>query len=285
MPALTAVQMKDVAKQLEQRQNTIQELVARPFDLKDKIQLQALKKMTSHFEFSVHRMFIFQAMADLTKLWSGFRAIEMIFPIPQLFGQFMNYSLYLGLAGMVVKNFNMNDFYRELTEMQTLYNWVMKEGQLDYQHHMDNRDKIAHPEIQRLMHLIAPFSEASFMIAWDKITDSDEENAGYWFAGLSNAYSAGASFFHRPTPKELSDAEKIHELKTRIEKGEMQVGLIEGLQRAGHYFSSSPEFRMMATKEIMQLCQMPVQMLKDAAPSALNMTQTAITASQKHHAQ
>lgn len=281
MPALIPAQIHKIAKDIEERENAIQDLTSKPFNIEDKKQLGALNDYLKHFEYTVHRMFLFQAMAELNKVWAGSWLIKWLLPIPEFLDSLLNYGFYIGLAGLLLENFSMRNFYQELLEMQTLYNWAMKEGRPDYQYHLDNTAKMATPEIQSLMQLIAPFSDADFMIAWAKITDSDEENTISWFTPFSNAYSAGASFFNKPTDKDPSNAEKIRDLKTQIEKQDMQVGVMEGLKRAGNYFSYSPNFREIAMSEVVRFCQAPLQMLKEAAPSMLNAAQS-MAANQAH---
>ncbi len=275
MPLLDAVQMDQFEQKKSQRKKNIKDLKQQKFDIGNDQQLRELQKYLNEFEFSVHKMYLFQSMSQLSKLWGGSWLWSMRLPIPEFVGSMLNYSLFIGVCGILLQSFSMTDFNQQLRDLQKLYKWCMKDGQDHYHPSIDNHDKLAHPDIQWMIELIGPFSEPQFMIAWDRVTENDNASSQSAFATLSNIYQSGASFFSPQTPRDQSREAKIMDLKTRTEQGQMTVGVTEGLKRAAEYFTSSPHFREFASKETMRLCQIPIQSLKDAVPDVLGTIMAA----------
>lgn len=265
MPLMTPQQMKQISAQKKQRQQALTQLMQQPFDLADREQMERLQAYLDHFEFSAHKMYLFQSMSELMKIWGGSWVWGLLLPIPEFIGTFLNYTLYIGVAGLILERFSMSDFHQELSEMQQLYNWIMKEGAEVYSPAIDNSDKLRHPEIQRMIELIGPLTSPEQLIAWKKMTREEESSASL----ISSTLQYAGSLFYKPAPQNSTAAAKVSALKERVEKGEMVIGVIEGLKRAAEYFASNANFKKLATGAVLQLCQQPLQMLRDAAPQIL----------------
>ncbi|KTD13995.1 hypothetical protein [Legionella israelensis] len=266
MPSLTPVQMKKIAAEKEQHREKLQQLMQQPFDIDNQEQMKELQTYLDHFEFSVNTMYIFQAMSELMKLWGGSWVWGLFLPIPEFIGTILNYTLYIGVAGLVLEHFSIKDFHEELAEIQQLYNWVMKAGSEQYSSDTDNSKKLLHPEIQRMIELIAPLSHPKDIIAWKKVTDTEDESGPSF---IYNAIQYAGYFFSKSSPQNTTASMKVLALKERVEKGEMTVGVLEGLKRASEYFAKNANVKKMATDTVLQLCQKPLQMLRDAAPQML----------------
>jgi hypothetical protein len=247
--------MAAVENKKKNREHSLQKLTSIPFDAKNQAQINSLKSYLSEFEFCVSQMYLYQAMSTGLTAWGGSWIVGFFLPIPDFAKYFLTAGLYLGISGYVLEQFSTNDFYDQLKEMKTLYNWCLKAGQLNYQPSKDNSDQLALPEIQRMIKLMAPLCPKEDLIAWPVEVSREREatsSIGYLFNTLSKLSKA---------PKSNEKEQSIRQLKLDIERDKFQLGVYDAFTQAMGYFATT-EFRTLLTAKTSELVAQPLQNFK-----------------------
>lgn len=259
MGILTVDGMTAVEKAKRTRENALKTLTSKPFSLNDDQQLSTLKEYINKFEFSAHQMYLFQAMSTGLTTWGGSWLVGLLLPIPEFANYFLSMFLYCGAAGYILQQFSVDDFHTQLEEMKTIYNWCLKKNQLDYDG-TDNTAILSNPEIQRLIKIIAPLCTTDFMLTWKKLT-APEESKGT----ISNAFSYACSFFS--SSKSSVDLNRLQDLKARVERRELDVGVFKGCEEAVRYFATNTHFRELLMAKVKQ----SGESIKEMIPSVLSL--------------
>lgn len=271
MSMLTANHMKKIARQKQIRKDELQRLTAIPFDMSNEDQMRKFQQRLDHFELSVNRLRVMQSMAELMKVWGGSWIWAVILPIPETVKLALNYTLYLGVTGMVLTHFNVNDFHDEVEEMRQLYNWALKGGQTSYDGSYQNDEILKYPDVQRMISLLAPLCSQEFMVAWPKVIEG--EPSQQW--SITRAYRWGASWFSTAQPLSNNAEAKLRSIKEKVERGEFNIGILEGLKQAMEYFATDPHFRHLVTEEALNWAQEPLNMVRNALPVIISNTRPA----------
>ena len=282
MPALGVKQMAQINTQRIQKKRDLESLIEQAFNLTNHDQMEQLKKYIDHFEFSVHKMNTFHAMSEMMTFWGGSWIWALLLPIPEAVGTLLNYSFLVSLTGWTLEIASMTDFFEELETMQTLYNWVMKRGQLNYHPALDNDTKLANPDIIRMTELLAPLSTAEFMVAWKKVSHHKEETTPSLLTYCTNVYQSGLSFFKPVDPVAQSMENRLLHLKTRIEKEQTTVSVVDSLKRAGSYFSTHSYVQDRVKSDLWYFFQQPLQGFKNALPEILSSLASAEAENETH---
>lgn len=272
MPSINAHGMSEVEKNLLKRKETLNTLISKQFDLDNEQQIQELRRYMSEFELSKHQMYLYQGMGEGLKAWGASWIVGLFLPIPAFAGYLLTSCLYLGVIGYTLERFSMSDFYERLSEMKTLYNWCLKNGNEAYNSQIDNTAKLANPDIIRLIQLIAPLCSVDFMLAWPReVVQNNENNAG-WGSVASSFYvtvsSSIGSFFYRSAPS--IDPRRIKELKIAVENREYDIGAFKGFEHSIGYFTTNTEFRALLSQQVKQ----PIHSLKQIIPDLLASSNT-----------
>lgn len=223
--------MMKIAEAKEQRAHALKNLTAQAFDASNAEQLATIKKYLNAFEFSANQMYLFQGMSTGIKAWGSSWIIGRILPIPDFANYFLTAFLYFGAAGYILQKFNANDFHDEVEEIKTIYNWCFKGNK-------EVNDKLNHPEIQRMIELLAPFCSTEFMCVWPKVSNEQKPQSGLGI--VVGATQKLYSRFFSPTPP-LSD--KLQALQAKVENGEFELNAFTGTEKAIRYFATDPNFR------------------------------------------
>lgn len=263
MPRINANGMSEVEKDRLKRKEALNTLTSKPFDPADEGQIKALKRYMNEFELCKHQMYLYQGMGEGLKAWGASWIVGLILPIPAFATYLLTSCLYLGIAGYVLERFSINDFYDHLSEMKTLYNWCLKNGNETYTSEIDNSSKLDNKEIIRLIQLIAPLCSVDFMLAWPRVVVQTNENSAGWGNVASSVYvtfSSLASFFSRSTTG--IDLKRIRDLKMAIENREFDISVFKGVELSVSYFATNSEFREMLSQQVTQ----PLQSIKHMIP-------------------
>lgn len=231
--------MMEIAAAKEKRASTLKNLTAQPFDVSNVEQLASIKKYLNAFEFSANQMYLFQGMSTGIKTWGSSWIIGCIIPIPDFANFFLTGFLYLGAAGYILQKFNINDFHDEVEEIKTLYNWCLKGNKAVYDG-ANNNNKLNHPEIQRMIELLAPLCTTQFMCAWPKISNEAKPQSG-----LGSVVSASQRLYSRFFSTTPPPSDKLLALQTKVENGELELNAFNGTEKAIRYFATAPNFRVM----------------------------------------
>lgn len=282
MGKLNASKMSDIATERAKRSEKLRVLTSAPFNIENKEQTKALKNYIDNFELSANQMYLFQAMSSGLTTWGGSWLVGFFLPIPDFANYFLTAVLYFGVAGYILERFSMTDFFEQLAEMKTIYNWCLKDGHENYSVvGNDNLDKLANPDIQRMIQLMAPLCSTEFMLAWSKKVTEEEQKGGLstalsmGYTVVSTGYSVLSSPFSLFSPAKKSDTDlkdlkrirelRINDLKVKVETGGFELGVFNGLEQSIKYFATSPDFRELMTAKIKQ----PVDVVKNMVPSTV----------------
>jgi hypothetical protein len=206
-------------------------------------------------------MYLFQAMDEGLKASGGMWMLGTLLPFPEFVNTLVTACLYIGITGNVLEKFNLSNFYDELQEMKLLYNWCLKGGQEQYNAKMDNTEKLAQPEVQRLIKSLAPLCCVDFMLAWPRETAKTEETNPGWIASGISAVSSTVSFF--TTHKSSKDLTQITNLKIAVETGEFDVGVVKGVEKAIMYFTpTNPKIKELVVSKL----SYPLEQAKEYLP-------------------
>ncbi|BCA95626.1 hypothetical protein TUM19329_19870 [Legionella antarctica] len=268
MGKINSIKMSEIATERAKRTEQLRSLTSSPFDLDNKEHTRALKNYIDNFELTANQMYLFQAMSSGLTTWGGAWVAGFFLPIPAFANYFLTAVLYFGVAGYILERFSMTDFFEQLAEMKIIYNWCLKGGLENYNPVVstENIDKLAYPEIQRMLKLIAPLCSTEFMLAWTKEITAEEQTRGLSNV-LSTGYTALSSAFSlfSTAAKPVADLNRIRELKVNVETRGFDVGIFNGLEQAIKYFATSPDFRDIMAAKIRQ----PVETARNRLPSVL----------------
>lgn len=224
------------------RERELRSLITDSFDINNANHTSQLTKYMDEFDFISNQMHLYQALSEGIKAWGAIAVVGMLLPIPDFVSSIASTVFYLGVTGYILDNFRMTDFYNQLSEMETLYNWCLKGGVSEFSPGTNNDNKLANPTVQRLVRSLAPFCPTNFMIAWDRQTRlATETQSTSRLAHLLSAVNSTASFF--TSGKSTADLTKITELKIAVEKGTLEVSVGKGFEQAIRYFVTEPKFR------------------------------------------
>lgn len=239
------------------RAQALHNLMETPFDLEakrmvDKKEIKLVEELTRYmdeFEFTLNQMYIYQAMNEFWKFYGFIWSLGVVIPLPEFTNHILTASFYACVSGNILENFSLTDFQEQLNEMKLLYNWCLKDGDKNYNPQIDNTKKIANPEIQRLIKLLAPLVKSDFLIVWPRLTKPNDTNvnSGYFSRAISYATSTYSYFAE---PKATMDLTKINELKTAVEGNKLDIGVYDGFKQALDYFAKNPKFKEMLQAKI-----------------------------------
>lgn len=262
MGKLSAIKMSEFERDRAIRLEKLRVLTSTHFDLNNRDHVKALKKYVDDFEFSANQMYLFQSMRSGLIAWGVSCLVGLILPIPNFVSYLFTTFFYFGVGGFILERFSMTDFYEQLTEMKTIYNWCLKGGNPDYSSAINNTDNLAYPDIQRMIKLIAPLCTADFMVAWPKEAKSKEQK-GTWSSTLSSGYVAVSSAFSifSSSAKSNVDLNRIRELKISVETRSFDIGIFNGFEQSMRYFATNPDFRSIMATKVRELIEMVKNML------------------------
>lgn len=267
MEDLNADGMDEITKRKAARGDALNKLMSKPFDVKDKEQLQTIKKYIDEFEYVSNQMFLIKGISNGLKAWGASWVIGRILPLPEFVNPIFAYCLYFGVASWLLGGFRENDFHSQVEEMKSIYNWCLKGGKTVYDE-SDTSNKLNLPEIQHLIEVLAPLCRPDFMRVWPKVTAEAQTTSGVWAIVDSGQkfYSHMAGFFY--SAPEQSD--KLKTLKIKIENDECKLNALTGADKAIRYFISSPYFKEIMMEKVMA----PVQYVKDKIPEVITSSLT-----------
>jgi len=268
MEMLTAEHMQAISDEKKLNKTALKSLLQTPFDTLNSDQMQKFKQRLDHFEFSLNRSRIINSMTSLLTVWGSSWLWAVVLPTPDFAEILLNYALYVGLAGLTLRSFSMNEFHEELEEIKQIYNWALKDGQENYMPSCNNEAALKNPDVQRMITFLAPLCEPEFMIAWDKLT----ENVSSQEWAVVRAARWGASWFSSPAPVEKSADAKLKALKLQVENGELKNNLIDGLKQSLEYFATNPYFRQMISETALQAAQQPLNKIKESLMPVVSST-------------
>lgn len=263
--------MADVERARRQRALDLDTLIATPFDINNRDHKRALQKFLNDFEFSVNKMYFYQAMAPLLPAAIGSWVTSKFIPfIPEFGNFFIAAAFYLGAAGLCLTELQLTDFDNRLQEMKKLYNWCLKNNETHYNLGIDNTLKLHDPEIQRFIKLLAPLCEKSFIIAWPPVLTPSETatDGGSWSKLFSTGYSAlhATIFMFSPTVKATPEELKVDELKRVVESEALNLGVYGGFEQAMRYFVSCIDLEAIKEK-----IQRPTELIPSAVTNMLGV--------------
>ncbi|KGP64391.1 hypothetical protein EP47_11490 [Legionella norrlandica] len=273
MGKVNAAGMAEIGVERVKRKEALRVLTSSPFNLNNKEHMQTLEKYIKQFELSVNQMYLYQSMSTALTAWGGSWIVGMLLPIPEFANHLLAACLYLGATGYILQSFSMTDFHEQLTEMQVLYNWCLKNGKDNYSAELDNMDKLLCPDIQRMIKLMAPLCSTEFMTAWPKEVSTEETQGGIISNTLSIGYylvSAPFSLFSASTIKPNQDQlQRVKNLKVQVETRELDLGVFAGFEQAIKYFATNPDFRDLLKAKLTQPVDSVKNMLQTALPGML----------------
>lgn len=247
--------MDGVQKERIKRKEELQNLLSMPFDINNKSHFIALTIYLNEFERSTHLRSLYLCMNEGLKAYGGAWLVGFVLPVPEFINSMLWALLYTGIAGFSLEKLSETDYFEQLEEMRQLYNWCLKSGEATYSPHLDNTEKLAQPEIQRLVKALAPFCSVDFMLAWRPEMDKPvEATSGL----LSSVFSLFAS---KPTV----DLTQIRELKIAVETRSLDLGIYKGFEQAMAYFATNLEFRELLKSKV----NIPLNQAKEMLPSLL----------------
>lgn len=227
----------------KKRVDKLHHLISQDFNLQDAQHLAVIKKYNDNFELMQNQMYFFNGMSFGLWLWGGSFLLKFFLPIPD----FSSLFLTLGLVGTACSNFRITDFLEQLNELKIIYNWCLKENQsgmapllYQYKDTIDNTDKLMHPEIQRMMMLLAPVCTIDYIRVWPQAPQKIESTG---FLGIvGKAIQSGYKGFF-PVAKSSSSSEQLMILKRQMEANNFSVNALDGFKKSVHYFATNTTFR------------------------------------------
>lgn len=267
-----------IRKQRQLREESLQQLISTPFDLSNLPQQEKLKKYMDSFELSLNKMYLYQAFSMDLKAIAGCWLVGK-FLLPDFINYFLTTFLYMACTANVLESFSVTDFDIQKNEMETIYNWCLKNNESSYSKavekakekntlsSLDNTQKLCSPAIQRLISLLAPLYEPEFMIAWPaEITKVKEDSV--WSKTIEagqTALWATFSIFSRNAPLPTIDEQRLKELKVKVENEGFKVGVFVAFEQAIRYFATSTDFRALLASKV----EKPLAMIKQVVPEAV----------------
>lgn len=246
--------MKAISAAKEKHAETLNQLMSKPFVVTNTEQLDAIKNYVIDFEFITHQMYLFRGLSiGLFGVWGISLTAQYL--IPYWVQAILTGVFYLGGAGYVCKNFRMNDFHSQFTDMQKIYNWALKNGQEKYDGTTNNTDKLNNPVIQRLTKALSPFADFEFMQAWPKITENDQKNM------LGRFYER---FF---SSADINPTNATLALQTQVEKNEFAMDFLSALSQSIKYFTQDPDARIALRNTAWEHMKNPLIQVQESAMS------------------
>lgn len=263
MGKLNAAGIAEIELEKARKKEELRVLTSIPFDLNNATHAQALNKYVDDFELSANRMYLYQGLKEgFYALFGliGLKFIGVFITIPEFVQYAFSTVFYIGVIGHILQNFSTNDFFEQYKNTQFVYNWCLKNGKERYSEDIDNSDKLANPDIQKMIQLLAPFASVDFMMTWPKETAGESQPKSLLSSALSMGYSmfshlGGSSSAPMPSPDQQ---QRIRELKRNVEMRTLDVGVFDGTTHALKYFSTRPE-----VAELWGKVQRSVQTIKE----------------------
>lgn len=244
--------MAAIEKERATKRDSLRVLTSVPFDMSNKEHLAALTKYSNQFECITNQKYLFQALKNGGLIGMGGWLLGLILPIPEIAKYCFAYAMYFGIGGAFLDSYSETDYYNQLQEMKSLYNWCFKNNKEHYSSAIDNTEKLAQPVLQRFVKLIAPVCPVDFMLVWPRQTEKKEDNAqsGWGYVGSLGlaAFSSTVSIFASSKPG--VDLNSIRELKVSVETGALNVGVVKGFEGSIKYFTTNPDFRRILASKI-----------------------------------
>ncbi|MGC1183417.1 hypothetical protein [Legionella sp.] len=266
MGKLNSAGMMKIAKAKKKRIAALQSLIAQPFNITNPEQVVAVKEYIDNFEFAANQMYLFQGLSLGLFSWSSSLVIARIVPIPDFANYLLTSLFYFGAAGYILQKFNTTDFYNHLEEMKTIYNWCLKENKEIYSG-LNNNDTLDHPEMQRMIELLAPLCSTHFMCVWPKFKDENELKSG-----LAAVVGVGQKVYTRFFCPVQQPSDKLKALQVKIEKGELTLNTWKGSEKAIRYFATNTNFREMLRAKI----RAPLDYIKEVLPEIITSELTGV---------
>lgn len=217
---------------MSKEKESLELLTSKPFDLKNKEQLAALNQYINHFEDSANQMYLYQS--KMTE-WENFWMIVATLSLSEFADSLLPFFLYCGITDTILEKFNVTDFYEQLEEMKLIYNWCLKNNEPVYNGITNNNELLANVDIQRFIKLIAPFCTTDFIIVWPKVSVQEKSTKP-----VLHFFSTAYSFF---TPVTTGiDNNRLNDLKIKVEHRKLDVNVLNGIERAINYFTSTLQF-------------------------------------------
>lgn len=246
--------MKNVRTVITEQESRLKRLTKTPFHVENEAQLAEIKKYIDDFDVIKNQTLLIQGLSTGLIAWISSLGIRYFLPVPDFVKAITDAAFYLGGGSAILYTFAYKDFFLHLEEMQTIYNWALKNGAEDYDGKTDNTDKLNNPLIQRLIKTIAPFSEVEFMIAWPKVTEQNEQSPSMF------AIAGGLYKFFLSSNTKASNG--LKELQTQVETDGFKIGALQGLKMATEYFATDLDFRARAIGKLHE----PLDYIKNILP-------------------
>lgn len=261
MGKLNAAGIAEIEIEKARKKDELRVLTSIPFNLNNATHAQALKKYAADFELSANRMYLYQGLKEgITALYGliGLKFVGFFITIPEFIQYAFSTALYIGVIGYILQKFSTNDFFEQYKETQLVYNWCLKNSKERYSEDIDNTDKLANPDIQKMIKLLAPFSSVDFMMTWPKETTGVPQPKNLFSSALSISSSVYSYFANSNTAPSPDQQQRIRELKSSVEMRTLDVGVFDSTTQALKYFSARPEL-----EELLDKIKNPVQTIRE----------------------
>lgn len=254
------IKLREALVLQSKKQSDLEKLTATPFDINKENQLAVLKNYIDKFEYCANKNYLIQDMMYVYATTWGLSLFSSLYiPLVDYPEWIVRYCFFKVLLLSQLDGTNFNE---QLLEMKTIYNWCLKGGQEHYNPSIDNTKKLEHPEIVRLITLLAPLCDVEFMMAWKNVVDNPQKQTSSWGSNLSSCTSmlrSAVSFGYSVYSKGLSEAtkpseeaEKVHKLKIAVETGALSLDFVKSGVQACQYFALSSSFKSLVVKSATQ---------------------------------
>lgn len=242
--------MKKITNRKRNRADNLHSLTDKPFNINNTDQVSALNKYLDDFELNVNQMYLFQGLSSQIKTHFAAILIGSV-ALPGFINSVLTSSFYLIIMSHFLQKYKMDEFHNQLNEMKKIYNWCLKNGQEVYSCSIDNTTKLANPDIQRLIKMLAPLCSRKFICVWPNITEKSEPKSalGTVIEVSRNIYSR----FFITNPQ--SDQLKL--LQTKVEKDDLSLNAFQGLCSSISFFTSKERIKAQASKSIEYVKELP----------------------------
>lgn len=215
----------------------IENIISRPFDLKNETHLNQLKEYINNFEELQNEMYLYQGLllgVIAGPCWLGSMFLSFL-PIPQFLNQLLLFSTCVGIEGGLLGKFRRTDYDDELQDMKRLYNWCLKNNQTTRPPSLDNTEKLRLTEIQSLIKLLYPVCSPEFMLAWEVKPNSPPSTIKQVIKTTLSMFSSSNPSLQEETTS--SDREFKETLVKIEQKKSGRKTAWEGLQQSVNYFT------------------------------------------------
>lgn len=242
------------------RRTLLAELTSVSFNLDNTTHIHAIKQYTDEFELAVNQMYLAQALHEALYLWGILWMLGYLLPIPEFIISTISTFIYFGIAALLFEKYNSTDFSLQVQDMRLLYNWCLKNNHEVWPVSHDNTAVLSHPDVQRMIKLLAPLTSTEFMIAWTRVLATPtavQQSAPLkiWSVGRDAVGYIG-SFFGSTAQTDPDQTARIQKIKKHVESRDYDLSVTGGLDHATRYFLTHEKFRQPILTKVSQIKSM-----------------------------